>query len=295
VIKLITIIAGIVLWILRKIGIPVPVPGGAKAVDIKGKLFSPCFLRDADNDVVGCWEYLSREPKHQAAYRAWLKSHAVKGETPALAICLSPSDVAGGIWRRFPDEFDEARLAAAIEALKALCAAGIAVLATLYVDDPSGPERWWEIREHQSGWTRLHERIGKYVSAYLLSIETNERTWHHDRGRIEAAIDTMRAAMPGAQAYGTHLQFLGGTYRWDAAVWTPRNADLVLVEAPWDPHQGDAKGTGGIRDMMDRMGAAGLVGQYGRLIMQEYNLNAGGRIEAEQRAYLRGCGLKGVG
>lgn len=292
-IKLITIIAGIVLWILRKIGIPVPVPGGAKAVDIKGKLFSPCFLRDADNDVVGCWEYLSREPKHQAAYRAWLKSHAVKGETPALAICLSPSDVAGGIWRRFPDEFDEPKLAAAIEALKAMCADGIAVLATLYVDD--NEPRWWEIGSHRAGWAKLHERIGRYVSAYLLSIETNERTGHHDRGRIEAAIAVMREAMPGAQAYGTHLQFLGGTYRWDAAVWTPRNADLVLVEAPWDPHQGDAKGTGGIRDMMDHMGAAGLVGQYGRLVMQEYNLNAGGRIEAEQRAYLRGCGLKGVG
>lgn len=286
--KLLTFIAGVVLWLLRKAHI---IPDTPQAVDVRGRLFMPLFIRHPDTKVTGSWEYLSRNAARQKEIRDYIKCNAVSGETPAIALCLSPNDIAGGIWLQFPDRLDETRLPWLVERLEELCRDKIAVFATLYVDDAA--PRWTDLAQHTEGWSRLWEHIRPCVSGCLVSIEQNEKA--RTRQQIEATIESMKAVMPGAQLYGTHLQFhgAGAGYCWRGGGETPRNADIILMEASWNPDAGDRMGVQGVQSQHVMMMDSGIVRE--RVVWHEYNLNAGGSIESEQRAYLRGCGLKGVG
>ena len=287
--KVIAMLAAAAWWLLQQIGIK---PGKPRPVDVSGTLFMPLFLRILGK-LCSTWDFLARPYTEQCAIRAEIKRLAVKGETPAIVFLLTTRE-GGSLWARFPDLLNDLAVDAAVSAMEECVRDGIAVIPCLYVDDPSGSmPRWWEIASHAHGLVALHARIGHLVSGYIVSIEQNERA--RDRGQIEATIDTLRRAMPGAQVYGTHLQHRGGGagYSWRVAVDTPRNADIIVAEASWNPDAGDRVGVAGVRQEADMMGAAGF--DRRRVVFQEYNLNPGGNVEAAQRAHLRGRGFRGVG
>jgi hypothetical protein len=275
-------------WILSLFG------GEPKAIRITGKtLCMPLFYPRHGGGVDGTWNYLSKSPAAQKYCREQVKAVAVRGEQPAITFLLAPSNEAGNIWAPFPN-LDPAAVARAKAAIRELVEDGIAVLVTLYNDDPSGSmPRWWEIDRYVSVWAQLWLEIRRYVSGCILSIESNEHT--SNVKQLQHCIYCMAQAMPGAEAYGTHLQWKGGGqggYRWNSAAATPNNATILLVENSWQPQAGDRVGVSGVRREWDEVRAAVPLA---KVIWHEFNYNPRGPVDQAQRAFFRSRDQWGVG
>lgn len=289
--KLLTILAAAVwAWLRRVPFVPVLRP-----VDVRGRLFVPLFYRDTRGKLDSTWGYLSKPYTEQAHFRDWLLRSAAPGETPAITFLLTPNREGGNLWARFPGELSASAVSAAKVAIEELVRDGIAVIPCVYVDDPSGDmPRWWDIGQHVDGLATLHAAIGGLVSGYIVSIEQNERA--RSKAQIEDTIDKLRRYMPGRQVYGTHLQHrgAGAGYQWIVGNDTPRNADIIVAEASWNPDRGDSVGVEGIRRQIDMLRAGGI--ELGKVVLQEYNLNPGSPVAEQQRAALRGyADLRGIG
>jgi hypothetical protein len=285
------IIEAIIMWIKKLFGWE-PEPEAIRIEDGQ-HLYMPLFHTKIDGSANGTWNYLGLSDDDRAHCRAQLKSGAVDGEVPAISFCLTPNDLSGGLWTAFPVVSLEG-LAVVKAKLEELVKDGIAAMPCLYVDDPTGDmPRWWEISKYGDGWAQIHAEIGHLCTGYILSIENNERasSVHHMAG----CVDHMRRLMPGVQFYGTHLQWLGAGqagYRWSGNTSTPTNLDLILVETTWHPNQGDNVGVAGLAKELTNIIRA-CPGK--RLVIHEYNLNPAGAVCAQQRAYLRGQAVWGVG
>lgn len=272
-------------WLMDLLGVE------PRAIHVSGRVFMPLFYVNLSGRVDSTWDYLSKSFGEQKHCRAEIKRLAKPGEQAAIVFLLTPPDEAGLIFSPFP-VLNDGNVKTAIAAIKALLKDDIAVFACLYADDRA--PWWYNIYSHieAGAWGRLHEKIGRYVTGYILSIETNEKA--ENVGQIERAIVSMKNAMPGAQFYGTHLQWKGkseiSNYRWQSQATTP-NCDLILWEGSWDPHDGDAIGVDGLqreyRDVYSHI--------FVRLLWNEYNFNPAGETNRKQREYLREQKAWGVG
>jgi hypothetical protein len=290
---LIAIAAAVWAW-LRKAS-PIPI-GDPTAPKISGKLLCPCFASGVNGRVLGVWDLLGLDAANQDAVLASLKRYAARGEIPMAAFLLTPNEVAGKLFVRFPDILDEARCATAEAFFKRALKAGVALAPTLYCDDPDprrGDPCWFQLADHKAGWRVFFDRYSKYFSAVFLSVETNERA--ASRGQVDGLIDLLRREVaPGLQAYGTHLDW--GAHNVDAV--RPGNADLILFEGPWliargMEHVGDARGVNGVRAWIDSMKARGV--DLGKAVIHEFNMRPDGEIVKAQRDAGREAGLRGVG
>jgi hypothetical protein len=285
-------IQSVIDWIRRLFGWE-PDP---KAVHIEDgqRLFMPLFHTKLNGSANGTWNYLSLPPEEQANVRAYIKRTALPHETPAITFLLTPENCNGGVIKDKDTVLTDKGLAYLSDRCEELCADGIAVIPTLYCDDPSGDmPRWTQIERHKLVWQTISEAVGKYLSGVMLAIENNElaTSTHH----MGDCITVMRECFPGLQAYGTHLQWRGGglnSYRWLGNTSTPANVDCILVETTWHPSRGDSVGVGGLsRELTDIVRAC--AGK--KIAVTEYNLNVGSAVELAQREYLRGQKLWGVG
>ena len=278
-----------------KIDKPVSMPlfydnGGIKSIDgdyMQKKYYSNIKAGNVDST----WNYLSKSEAAKKKCREEIKATVKSGEVPGITFMIS-TEGCGGTLSGFPNVTDE-QIAQAKEMIKELCKEGFVTYACLYVDDPSGTmPKWWEIEKHQVAWTRINNEIGKYISAYVLSIEQNEKA--NNKSHIEGTINAMKAYMPGAYFYGTHMMFgqTSDRYSWVGGSSTPSNADFILLEAPWHPAQGDSQGINGIQNLYNNVRAK--VGAL-KLIWHEYNLNPNGNINKQQREWLKTKGEWGVG
>ena len=278
-----------------KIDKPISMPlfydnGGIRAADspyLQQKYFSTVKAGNVD----ATWNYLNKSEAGRKKCRDEIKAVTKSGEIPAITLLISTDGCAGPL-NGFPNVTDE-QISQATTMIKELVKNGIAVFPCLYVDDPSGSMPIWNaIEKHMAVWTRIHNGIGKYVTGYVLSIETNERA--NNAEEIRGCINVIRVAMPGVDYYGTHMMFgnSGGRYSWTGGSSTPSNADFILLEAPWHPAQGDAQGMNGIQNLYNNVKPK--VGAL-RLIWDEYNLNPNGNINKQQREWLKTKGEWGVG
>ncbi len=265
--------------------------GKPDRVSIKGRVCMPlCYIR-VDGRMGMTWDYLNKASGDQEQMRWHQKQIAQDDETPACAFLLSPPQEAGMIFDPWPT-VNEANLTAARDAIKALVDDGIAVFACLYTDDKAP---WWcDIRANMDPWRRVNEVIGPHVNGYLLSIESNEQA--RSIGQLQDCIAAMEEAMPGADYYGTHLQWnkksnLGG-YRWLGGASTPFNASLILAECSWNPSAGDKQNFEAMKKEVQAIIANETVA---KLCIHEYNLNPAGAVIAAQRTMLRELSPWGVG
>jgi hypothetical protein len=264
-------------------------PVVTRPIEIIGHCFMPLFLRDLAGRIVMTWNYLSMSDAEKQNVRRQIKSGAKSGETPAICFCLSPANINGGL---LPDSMSGIT-DAALDVLEAKCkelvADGIAVFLCLYVDDAL--PRWMEIEKHRAIWTRIHGRIAKYVTGYILSIETNE--YANNLGQIEGCLTVIQSAMPDVYFYGTHLQWTAnnGRYQWRGISSVPKNANIILAEYSYDPHQGDAIG---IETFKNQCLAIQNANPGVKIVHHEYNVNAGSAKMEAQRAFLREAGVWGV-
>jgi hypothetical protein len=262
--------------------------GETDKVEIGDHIFMPLFCRIASR-VVGTWDYMARNDAERKQMRDYIKTNAAPGETPAITYCLTPYNVNG---HTIDDDMRDVT-SFALGVIRAMCEElvndGIAVFLCLYVDDAA--PRWMNIADHRKVWQKVHKEVNGLASGYILSIETNEKAIF--KADIENSIAVMREVFPGAEFYGTHLQWgAGGRYRWTGGSSTPSNANIIFVENSWDPHKGDAAGVYRIRSEWQSIRAAE---QRVKLVAHEYNINAGGAIEKAQRAELRSQGIWGIG
>ena len=183
-----------------------------KAVTIGDHCYMPLFYRNLSGAIDATWNYLSKADGEKQHLRNHIQSNAQSGETPAICFCLTPQNINGGL-------VDNKMLAVTdgmLDYLESKCSElvkdGIAVFLCLYVDD-SAP-RWWEIERHTGVWKRIHERVGGYVTGYILSIEANE--YANNANQLLGCINVMRAWMAGVAYYGIHLQWQAnnGRYSW---------------------------------------------------------------------------------
>jgi len=242
-------------------------------------------------NVDGTWNYLNKSEAGRKKCRNEIKATCKDGEIPAISFLIS-TDGCGGPLSGFPNVTDE-QISQAKALIKELVQEEIAVFPCLYVDDPYGAmPKWWEIEKHMTSWSRINSQIGRYVTGYVLSIESNEKA--NNKGHLEGCINAMKAYMPGAYFYGTHMMFgnTSGRYSWTGGSSTPSNADFILLEAPWHPAQGDGQGLRGIQNLYNNVKPK--VGTL-RLIWHEYNLNPNGTINKQQRDWLKTKGEWGVG
>jgi len=282
---MIDIVQAIIDWIKSLFGCD-PAP---ERIKISGHCFMPLFVSE-NGRPRGTWEYLSLDESLRNNTRAQIKAGVGEGETPAICFCLTPSGVSGGL-------IDDKMLAVTDDALAVLETKileliddGIAIFGCLYTD--GGRPAWQSIAAHRSVWRRVHTKIGHLVTGWILSIETNEAAPNVEQ--IRAGMADMRDMLPGADYYGTHLQWkaYNGKYVWNSAASTPRGADVILAEASWDPNKGDIAGVAGLARENGEMVRAGL----GCLIVwHEYNITPWSKVGQEQRAYLRGQNVWGRG
>lgn len=246
-------------------------------------------VKDSTRGVDSTWNYLNKSADGRKKCRDEIKAATKSGEIPAITFLIS-TEGCGGPLSNFPNVTDE-QINQAAELIKELVKEGIAVFPCLYVDDPSGNiPNWTKIEQHMAAWTRIHKGIGKYVTGYALSIESNELA--NNTEQIRGCINVIRVSMPDVDYYGTHMEFgASGRYSWTGGATTPSNADFILLET-WDPHKGDAMGLNGMinkyNNIKPRTGAL-------KLIWQEYNLNPNGNINKQQREWLKTKGEWGVG
>lgn len=261
----------------------------SRPIEIGDHVFMPLFFRGLSGQINSTWNYLAMDDTEKRHLREYITANAKPGETPAICFCLTPSRISGGL-------IDDKMLAVTdgmLDYLEAKCKElledGIAIFFTLYVDDAA--PRWWEIGMHQSVWKRVSERVGKYATGAILSIETNEHA--AGVGQIDACIQIMRGLFPGRQHYGTHLQWLASNqkYQWRGGNTTPPSASVILVEYSWDPSRGDSVGVVGLeREYNAIMDAE----DQARLAHHEYNLHAESGTAQKQREWLRNQNAWGV-
>jgi len=251
-----------------------------KAIDVTGKkLCMPLFYPKPNGTVDATWNYLSKSPADREWCRQKIKATAVSGEVPAIAFLLTPNNEGGNLFLQVsPGAVNVANLEAAAERMKELCKDGIAVFVVLYTDDKA--PRWWEISAHIPGWIIVWDKIKPYVTGCILSIESTEKGNYL---KVQDGIAKMQAAMPGAQLYGTHQQW---HTNWYSAGDTPANATVLLCETSNKPS--DNPGMNLLKANVNGMIAAAGAG---RLVIHEYFFYP----TVEQREWLRGQGLKGVG
>lgn len=240
-------------------------------------------------NIAATWDYLSKSEAGKKKCREEIKATTKSGEIPAITFLISRNGESGPLGT-FPNITDD-QINQAKEMIKELVEEGIAVFPCLYVDDPSGSiPKWWEIEKHMNSWIRVNNGIKKYVTGYILSIETNEKA--NSKNHIEGSITAMRAYMAGVDYYGTHMEFgKRGRYTWTGGGTTPNNADIIILEL-WDPHKGDAMGLNGVKNRYNHIKPrVGIL----RLIWQEWNLNPNGSINKQQREWLKSKKEWGVG
>jgi len=264
--------------------------GNPRAIQVDGNVIMPLFYIDLNGKIASTWNYLSKSKAEQQHCRNEIKRVAVDGEQPAITFLLSHAGEDGGIWSNFP-VINQPNLDTAVDAIKELVNDNIAVFPCLYTDDAL--PRWWEIWKHVDVWKVIHENIGRYVSGYILSIETNEQVI--SLAQLQDCIERMKSAMPGAQYYGTHLEYNAksgnSNYRWAGGNTTPSNANLILVEL-WQPQSGDARGVQGVKILYSDIVAHE---PNMKLCIHEYTFNPPGDICRQQREYLRNRNPWGVG
>lgn len=251
--------------------------------------YMPLFYRAQSGAVAMTWDYLSKPEYERAHLRETIKAGARSGETPAICFCLTPQNINAGVILDNMTVTDE-MLEYLENRCRELVSEGIAVFLCLYVDD-SAP-RWMEIEKHREVWKRVHKRIGKYVSGYILSIETNE--YANSVTHIDGRLKVMRDAMPGADYYGTHLQWKAnnGRYSWNSSIGLPASANLILVEFSFDPHKGDMVGVQAVKNECYDIQRCNPVLRW---VAHEINTNVGSVTCEAQREFLRQQNIWGVG
>ena len=220
-------------WVLSWFG------GGRsiRPVEIGEHCYMPLFYRNLGGRIDMTWNYLSKSDPEKQHLRDHIKLNAANGETPATCFCLTPQNINGGVILDNMSVTD-----GMLDYLEAKCKElvedGIAVFLCLYVDDMA--PRWWEIEKHTATWSRIYNRVRKYVTGYVLSIEANE--YANNVGQLDGCIKVMRAFMPGADYYGLHLQWKAsnGHYAWRGISSVPTSANLVLAEYTHNPNNGNA-------------------------------------------------------
>jgi len=254
-------------------------------------LYKKYFANIKASNLDSTWNYLSKSDAGRKKCRDDIKANTKSGEIPAICFMISTEGCAGPL-SGFPNVTDD-QIAQAKAIIKEALEDGLAIFPCLYVDDPSGSmPNWTKIEQHMAVWTKIHNGIGKYVTGYALSIESNELA--NNAEQIRGCINVIRVSMPGVDYYGTHMMFgnSGGRYSWTGGSSTPSNADFILLEAPWHPAQGDAQGMNGIQNLYNtvkpKTGAL-------KLIWHEYNLNPNGNMNHQQREWLKTKGEWGVG
>jgi len=258
-------------------------------VKIGEHCYMPLFYRAQTGSVAMTWGYLSKPDYERAHLRKTIKDGAQSGETPAICFCLTPQNINAGV---ILDNMtvSEEMLDYLEDRCKELVDDGVAVFPCLYVDDAS--PRWMEIEKHRPVWEKVHSRIGKYVTGYILSIETNE--YANSAAHIDGCLTVMRSAMPGADFYGTHLQWKAsnGRYQWASAIGIPASANLILVEFSFDPHKGDLLGLQAVKNEFYDIQRCnpGL-----RWVAHEYNTDAGSVTCEAQKEFLRQQKIWGTG
>lgn len=267
-------------WLKEKLGM-------RNAVDASGKLFMPLFYQGATK-LCSTWDYLSSSEENQQAFIGFVKRECKSGETPAVCILFTPFDEGGGILSN-DMIVNPTRLDVAVEKIKELVREGIAVFGCLYTDDAN--PRWWMIGNHVPAWQAVHRKIGRYISGYCLSIETNEKA--NNKNHIEGCVEVMKTAMPGAQHYTVHLQWKSdnGKFCWRGDSSRPQNITCLLVETSWQPQHGNTANVGGLEREFNEIE---LFDGRIKKIWHEYNINLGD-IMNKQRAFLREHKPLGVG
>jgi len=257
-----------------------------KPVKIGGHCYMPLFY-NISGSIKMSWDYLRFPDSEKKLIRKQIKAGAASGETPAICFCLTPEGSNGGLMlNNMLSVSDDALDWLELEC-KALVRDGIAVFPCLYVDD-SIP-RWWDIEKHAAIWTRVHGRICKYVTGYILSIETNEAA--NSKAHIEGCINAMRAYMPGVAFYGTHLQWKsGGQYSWTGGSSTPTNANIILAEYSWNPHNN--VGIQAFKNQYNEIVQANLILKW---VSHEYCVDFGSAFVKEAKKFQRAQGAWGVG
>lgn len=278
-------IMSIVNWILSLFN-----GGGSNGpVRIGDHCYMPLFYRNLSSKVDATWNYLSKSDGEKQHLRKHIKDNAKSGETPAIVFCLTPQNINGGLLNNSM----AAPTAGMLDYLEAKCRElvedGIAVFLCLYVDD-SIP-RWWEIEKHKAIWTQIHARVCKYVTGCVLSIEANE--YANNVGQLAGCITAMRAAMPKADYYGLHLQWLAsnGKYSWRGISSVPASAGLVLAEYTHDPNKGNLINEATFRSQCRAIEAANPAV---KIVHQEFNVDVLGAQGRRQTEILREEGVWGV-
>jgi len=255
------------------------------------KYFSKKSLKGLDASTIrATWDYMKKTEEERKFLRDYIKNRTLPDETPAITFILTPYEENG---HTIPDDMSGVSNDA-LNVIRAMCEEnvkdGIAVFLCLYVDDHA--PRWMDINNHREVWKKVHKKVGDIVNGYILSIEANEKAT--SKGHIENCVNIIREVMPGADYYSVHLQWKAnnGRYCWTGGATTPTNINVVWVEYSWNPDRGDAVGLGGLKN---EYGAINHNNQQIDLVHQEWNLKAGGSIEAAQRAYLRSQRAWGIG
>lgn len=259
-------------------------------VPLSEKVFMPLFYLNAEGKPEHTWNHLNKSDESRAFCREMILNMKKIGETPAICFLLTPPNEAGGIWDEFPNKLNQVKLDAVIAELRENCFLGISNVGTLYTDDKA--PWFFAIEDHKAAWSSLHSQIGPYVSAYCLSIESNEQC--RTVSDLQHYIHLMRLAMPGKQ-YLTHLQWQGkgaGGYQWTGGASTPANVDGILVEFSWNVDSGDKAGVAGVQSEMLIITANN---KDKKLIFHEWSNNPGSETFAAQRERLRYYEPWGVG
>ena len=276
----------IINWLLSLIGIG---PVVWKPVTIGSHCYMPLFVPGMNGGIKMSWDYLSYSSDEKKHFRNHIKADAASGETPAICFCLTPRNVNGGLLENNMLAVGDDALSVLESRCQELVKAGIAVFPCLYVDD-SVP-RWWEIEKHIGIWIRISNQIKKYITGVILSIESNEMA--NNVGQLEGCINVMRNVFPEMEYYGTHLQFRsGGKYSWTGGNSTPKNANIILAEYSWNPHNGDTVGLDKFKNEYYAIQRANPTLNW---ISHEYNVNSESTVAKMQRQFLRDQNAWGIG
>lgn len=278
-------------WVMELLGIE------PSAVKLGDRVFAPLAYVSPTDGMAMTWDYLNKSKSDQKYCREMILNMAQKDETPAIVFLLSPGYEAGSAFDHFPN-INEANLAIVVEAIRECAWDGIAALGCWFTDDkPANPvtrEGWfYQIENYQGVLQYVHARIGRYISGYCLSIESNEQC--KTVSALQHYIHLMKKYM-GNKPCGTHLQWQSkgaDGYVWNSDASTPQNADFILAEFSWHPNQGDKHGVEGIDREQPLIQAA--CGKNIKLLYHEYNLNPIGKLMTAQRKKLRKTGAWGVG
>ncbi len=272
-----SIIEAIWSWIMSLFGAPLG------PVKVGERVFMPLFLPYK----MMTWNYLAMNDGARKSVRDYIRAQALYNETPAICFLLTPDDCNGGLVGNKMDMVTDIAKDELHRKCKELVKDGIAIFACLYNDDPTpAMPKWWEIEKHKNIWACLHGILKDYVSGYILSIESNEKA--DSKEHLEGCITFMRAVLPGAQFYGTHLQWQArGRYTWDRGN-APSNADCILMETRNDPNY-DVPASSVLADYEAAQRANPI-----KICVHEYNINVNSSNQLTARAGIRKADAWGV-